>query len=100
MEWEWEGSWAGGVGVVAQLIWGQGRSPSWLYSCKLHCSNCHSSSQNKKQCLGRRSPSRISGSDQQEHLLGWGRWLGGLLASSDGQCINRVRAECAGVIQG
>lgn len=85
---------------MAQLIWGQGRNPSWLYSCRLHRSKCHSNSQNKKRCLGRRGPTRISGSEQQEHLLGWGHWLGELLAGSDGQFINRVRAECAGEIPG
>ena len=34
---------------VAQLIWGKGGNPSWLYSCKLHRSNCYSSLQKRKQ---------------------------------------------------
>ena len=39
---------------MARLIWGEGRNPSWLYSCRLHRSNCCSSLQKRKWGFGRR----------------------------------------------
>lgn len=62
--WAWEKGGDGGMKVVC----GEERNPSWFYSCKLHCSNCCSSLQNKKNDdLGGGIPPGISGTEQQEH---------------------------------
>lgn len=78
---------------VAWLVWGKGRNPSWLYSCKLHCSGCCSGLEKMKIW----EEGSLQGSlalDSRNRAC----WLGGLLAGSDGWWVTGVRAERAAEI--